>query len=149
MNIDRGYEPVTKLDTNVMTSRSMLASLNFPDWEIDKLEIGLKARKLWLKSIKREFHPNLFSRLFKKGKGEPEPLFCDICSKSVYVTPEFVPPLPLPIPHGAVIDYNRGKVYLVCGTCQLKLGLEATEAGLPIHEIKEGYGYVDLDRLRR
>lgn len=39
MNIARGYEPVTKLDTNVMTSRSMLASLNFPDWEIDKLKI--------------------------------------------------------------------------------------------------------------
>ena len=67
----------------------------------------------------------------------------------MYVTAEFVLPLPLPIPHGAVIDYNKGKVYVVCGTCQLKLGLKATEGGLLIHEIKDGHGYVDFDRIEK
>jgi len=52
MSILRGYEPVTKLDTNVMASRKALSSMNFPKVEIDKLEVGLKARNKVLKSTR-------------------------------------------------------------------------------------------------
>ena len=46
-----------------------------------------------------------------------------------------------------VIDYNGGKVYIVCGTCQLVLGLQPTESGLLIQAGLDGRGFVDLDKI--
>jgi hypothetical protein len=56
----------------------------------------------------------IFNKLSHRGKKQPEPLFCDICRQSVYLIPEGSP---LPIPHGVVMDYSKGKTYTVLGTC--------------------------------
>jgi hypothetical protein len=79
-------------------------------------------------------------RLFKRQKSKPEPLFCDVCKKSVYSAKT---------PLGVVIDYRKGKTYTICGSCQSRLDLKATESGILIHGIKNGHGYVDLDRIER
>jgi len=172
MSILRGYEPVTKIDTNVVASRKALSSMNFPKVEIDKLEVGLKARNKVLKST-RTANSNIQKLL--KGEGRehpilPEPIICDICgeSKSIGIakltSPEQSVKIPsgwiivnfdpsskeivyAVVPPGVVIDYSRGKVYIVCGTCQIILGLKPTESGLLINEIRDGHGYVDLDSI--
>ena len=55
----------------------------------------------------------------------------------------------LVIPPAVAIDYNGGKVYVVCGLCQFRAGLEEAESGLLIHEIRGEYGYIDLDTVER
>jgi hypothetical protein len=47
------------------------------------------------------------------------------------------------------IDYNGGKVYVMCGLCQFRAGLKEAESGLLIHEIRGKYGYIDLDTVER
>jgi len=79
-------------------------------------------------------------KLFRKPKKESTPLFCDVCKQSVYSATT---------PPGAVIDYRKGKTYTICGSCQSRLELMATESGTLIHGIKDGHGYVDLDRIER
>jgi hypothetical protein len=53
------------------------------------------------------------------------------------------------IPPAAAIDYNAGKVYVMCGLCQFRAGLKEAESGLLIHEIRGKYGYIDLDTIER
>lgn len=174
MHITRGYEPVKRLDTNVMASRKALAEMNFPKSEIDKVDAGLRARNKVLNSARKA---NRIVQNMLKGEEVqsilPEPIFCDICGESTGIgiaeltSPEQCAKIPsgwilvkfgrdsayAVIPPGVVIDYSRGKIYIVCGTCQLVLGLLPTESGLLIHEIKGGlgnhWGYVDLDRIER
>ena len=59
------------------------------------------------------------------------------------------PPSPLPISPRVVIDYTKGETSIVCRTCQILLSLEATELCLLFDGIKDGYGYVDLDSIRK
>ncbi len=185
MDIVRGYEPVTKLDTNIMASRHALVKMGFPKAEVDKREATFRARKQ-LPKFTKIANRNI-QKVFKREKAEwsvlPEPLSCDICKKSVYfVLKRFAPeeyhgdwlvmqftPEKADEPRvtqltpegydgertytvlspGIVIDYNGGKVYVVCGLCQFRLGLQETESGLLIHGIKDGHGYVDLDRIEK
>ena len=166
--------PVTKLEFNIMASRHALTKMGFPEAEIDKVEIGLKARNRVLKSTK--IANRNIQKLLKGERGEqpilPEPLFCDICRESMGIgiakltSPEQEAKIPSGwllakfgrqdelrvyaiVPPGVVIDYNGGKVYVVCGTCQLILGLEPTESGLLIQAGLNGRGYVDLDRIEK
>ena len=174
MSIARGYVPVTKLDFNIMASRHALAKMGFPKAEIDKVEIGLKARNKVLKSIKLA-NRNI-QKLLKGEKGErsilPEPIVCDICRESTGIgiakltSPEQEAKVPSGwllakfgtqdehrvyaiVPPAIVIDYNGGKVYIVCGNCQLLLGLQPTESGLLIQAGLDGRGFVDLDRIEK
>ena len=81
MSIARGYEPVAKLDTNIMASRQALSKMGFPNSEIDKIDAVAKARKHFVKRSQE------LAKLSKKGKGEsdkdhsasPEYPICDIC----------------------------------------------------------------------
>lgn len=81
-------------------------------------------------------------RPFRKPKKESTPVICDVCKKPVHLTASLIPP-------GVVLDYSKGKAYSICGFCQYRLELKATEAGFLIHGIKDGHGYVDLDRIER
>ena len=47
------------------------------------------------------------------------------------------------------IDYNGGKVHVMCGLCQFRAGVKEAESGLLIHEIRGKYGYIDLDTVER
>jgi len=174
MSIARGYVPVAKLDFNIMASRHALGKMGFPETEIDKVEIGLKARNKVLKSTKLA-NRNI-QKLFKGEKEElpilSEPIVCDICRGSTGIgiakltSPEQEAKIPSGwllakfgrqdehriyaiIPPAIVIDYNGGKVYTVCGTCQLVLGLEPTESGLLIQAGLDGRGFVDLDKIEK
>lgn len=174
MSIARGYVPVTKLDFNTMASRHALAKMGFPESEISKVEIGLKARNKVLKSTKLA-NRNI-QRLLKGEKEErpilPESIICDICRGSTGIgiakltSPEQETKIPSGwllakfgaqdehrvyaiVPPAIVIDYNGGKVYMVCGTCQLVLGLEPTESGLLIQAGLDGRGFVDLDGIEK
>ena len=53
------------------------------------------------------------------------------------------------MPPAVAIDYNGGKVYVMCGLCQFRAGLKEAESGLLIHEIRGKYGYIDLDTVER
>jgi hypothetical protein len=53
------------------------------------------------------------------------------------------------MPPAVAIDYNGGKVYVMCGLCQFRAGLKEAESGLLIHEIRGGAGYIDLDTIER
>ncbi len=173
MAIARGYVPVTKLEFNIMASRNALSKMDFPKPEIDKIEYGLKTRNKVLKSaklIKRNLQDVL------EGKREhltlPEPVTCDICRESTGIgvakltSPEQEAKIPsgwlllksdwqgehrayAVIPPSVVIDYDGRRAYLVCGTCQGLLGLQPTELGLLIHEVRGRQGYVDLDRIKQ
>ena len=174
MTIARGYVPVTKLDFNIMASRDALAKMGFPEAEIDKVEIGLKARNKVLKSTELANHN--IQKLLRGEKEErpilPEPITCDICRESTGIgiakltSPEQEAKIPSGwllakfgrqdeyrayaiVPPTVVIDYNGGKVYMVCGTCQVVLGLEPTESGLLIQAGLEGCGFIDLDRIEK
>ncbi len=52
MSIARGYEPVAKLDTNIMASRQALSKMGFPTSEIDKIDKVAKERKHFEKRSK-------------------------------------------------------------------------------------------------
>ncbi len=176
MSLARGYEPVAKLDTNVMASRQALSKMGFPTSEIDKIDAVVKERKHFEKRSRE------LTKLSKKGKLEsdkeisasPECPVCDICgnftglgiAKLTSIEQEAKIPLGwalvhygspnhndyrayMIVPPGIVIDYQGDKVYMVCGNCQLVLGLRATESGLLINEIKDGHGYVDLDSIEK
>jgi hypothetical protein len=83
---------------------------------------------------------NIFRR---KQKNETKsPLICDVCRRPI-------DPRITPIPPGVVIDYNKGKTYSICGLCQQKLELKATEAGFLIHGMKDGHGWVDIPRIEQ
>jgi hypothetical protein len=175
MSIPRGYEPVAKLDTNVMASRQALCKMGFPSSQIDKVDAVAKARKHFEKSSKE------LAKLSKKGKGEydkghsasPEYPICDICGNPTVISgvkltsPEqetSIPPVWAPfalsrfgsashsdyrayvlIPPGIVIDYQSHKVYVVCGNCRVVLGLRTTESGILIHNETKGTGYGFVD----
>ena len=62
---------------------------------------------------------------------------------------DYSPLPPLPISPRVVIDHTKGKISIVYGTCQIKSSSEATELYLLIDGTKDGYGYVDLDRIRK
>ena len=174
MSIARGYVPVTKLEFNIMASRRALAEMGFPESEISKVEDGLKARNKVLKSVKLA-NRNI-QKLIKGEKEErpilPDPIICDICRGSIGIeiaklsSPEQEEKIPpgwllvkvarqdeysvyIVVPPAVVIDYNGGKVYIVCGTCQLVLGLQPTESGLLIQAGLDGRGFVDLDRIEK
>jgi len=174
MSIARGYVPVTKLEFNIMASRRALAEMGFPESEISKVEAGLKARNKVLKSAKLA-NRNI-QKLIKGEKEErpilPDPVICDICRKSIGIgiaklsSPEQEEKIPpgwllgkigrqdeysayIVVPPAVVIDYNGSKVYIVCGTCQLVLGLQPTESGLLIQAGLDGRGFVDLDRIEK
>lgn len=132
----KGYTPITKLETNIMASPNMLRDLNFDALEIDKVVAVLKTRKQLLK--RPGFLITLFHR--KNEVDMLDPLICDVCRKFVYLTAEVPPP-------GVAIDYHRNKVYVVCGFCQFRLGLSDTESGVLFNAIKDGYGYIDVDRI--
>jgi hypothetical protein len=175
-DIARGYEPVAKLDTNIMASRKALSKMGFPVMEIDKIDAVAKIRKRFVEISRK------LVKMSKKGKYTLEqvmatplaPISCDICGSSMglgianLTSPEQAEKIPpdwtllhigspmqnnekdiVVIPPGVVIDYQGGKVYTVCGTCQLVLGLKATEAGILIHEIRNDYGFIDLDRVEQ
>jgi hypothetical protein len=176
--IERGYEPVSKIDTNIMASRNALLKMGFPPLEVGKIEIIAKERKHFVKRLKA------LSKLSQKGKLETEksiladfnPLECDICGNSTglgiakLTAIEQEAEIPsgwalvhfgsysedgyrayIVVPPGIVIDYRNAKIYIVCGNCQLLLELQATESGILIHNIVEGtgYGFVDLDRIEK
>jgi len=183
MGIARGYEPVAKLDTNIMASRQALSKMGFPNSEIDKIDTLAKARKHFIKWSKE------LAKMWKKGKGEsylshsvsPENpnRLCDICGNPTALSgikltspeqEESIPPdwklfalsrfgstshndyrAYVLLPPGIVIDYQIRKVYVICGNCQVILGLKATESGILIHDKAEGtgYGFVDLDRVEK
>jgi len=174
MSIARGYVPLTKLDFNIMANRDALSKMGFPAAEIDKVETGRKARNKVLKSTKLA-NRNI-QKLLKGEKEErpilPEPIICDICRESTGIgiakltSPEQEAKIPSGwllakfgrqdehrgyaiVPPAVAIDYNGGKVYIVCGTCQLVLGLEPTESGLLIQAGLEGRGFVDLDGIEK
>lgn len=177
MGIARGYVPLKKIDFNIMANRRTLAKMGFPEAEIAKVEAGLKARKQVSGSIKRTYPPHLLNfrntifrnltmrigRLFtynyKENEVRFEPFVCDICRTLIGSGYYRRPPLPLPtppvhmppvpIPPGVVIDYQGLETYIVCGNCQIILHLRTTESGLLMHEIRKGFGYVDLDRIER
>ena len=168
-DITRGYVPVRKLDANIMASHKVLAEMNFSNTEIDKLETGLKARTTVLKS-RKDVVKNIQQTLIG---GEhpifPKPVVCDVCGGTTGIgivqltSEERSKKIPSDwillrfdkekdrvyavISPGVAIDYSKGKVYIVCGTCQVKLGLKSTESGFLIHEIRNGFGYVDLDKI--
>jgi hypothetical protein len=177
-DITRGYEPVAKLDTNIMTSRKALSTMGFPNSEIDKMNVVAKERKRFGKRSKE------LAKLSKKGKlesekdilGIPKTPICDICGNSTglgiakltsvgqeaklpdgWALVRFGSPDDSDyrayaiVPLGIVIDYQGGRVYVICGNCQLKLGLVPTESGILIHSITEGtgYGFVDLDKVEK
>lgn len=175
MSIARGYEPVAKLDTNVMASRQALSKMGFPASEIDKIDAVAKARKHFVKRSRE------VAKLSKKGKLEsdkgasasPEYPVCDICGNPTVLSgvkltsPEqetSIPPDWAPfalsrfgslkqndyrayvlLPLGIVIDYQSRKVYVVCGNCRVILGLKATESGILIHDKTEGTGHGFVD----
>ncbi len=179
MSIARGYEPVAKLDVNVMASRQALFKMGFLTSEIDKIDAVAKARIHFVKWSKE------LAKLSKKGKLEsekgvsasPKEPVCDICGNITglgaikLTSPEQeteIPPDWAPfaikrilepndyrayilLPLGIVISYYNLKVYVVCGTCRVVLGLRATESGILIHNKTEGtgYGFVDLDRVEK
>lgn len=181
MNIARGYEPVAKLDINVMASRQALSKMGFPAIDIDKKDAVAKERKHFLK---RSYE---IIKLSKKGKeksdkdhsASPEFTICDICGNPTAVSgvkltsPEQetrIPPEWAPfqlnrfgspsynnygayilLPPGVVIDYQRRKVYVVCGNCLVVLGLRNTESGILIHNKTEGtgYGFVNFDKVEK
>lgn len=178
MSLTRGYEPVAKLDINIMASRQALSKMGFPASEIDKIDAVAKARKHFVKRSQE------VTKLSKKGKlgsdkgvsASPEYPACDICGNpSVGVikltSPEQetkIPPDWTPfamkkilepndyrayviLPSGIVISYYNRKVYVVCGTCLVVLGLRNTESGILIHNKIEGtgYGFVDLDKVEK
>ena len=177
-DIARGYEPVTKLDVNIMASRQALSKMGFPASEIGKIDVVTKARKRFVKRSRE------LAKLSKRGKLEfdkvisatPETPLCDICGNSTglgiakltsieqetkipsgWALVHFGSPNQndcrtyIIVPLGIVIDYQSGKVYIICGNCQLTLGLMATESGILIHSKTEGtgYGFVDLDRIEK
>jgi hypothetical protein len=174
MNIARGYEPVSKLDTNVMTSRQSLYKIGFPTSEIDKMDAVAKARKQFAKVSKKlgKMSQNGQYTLEQVVSNVLPPIPCDICggTNSLGIasphSPEQEKNIPsdwvllhigsvaennykaiVIVPPGIVIDYQGVNIYVVCGTCQLVLGLRATESGILIHNIHEGYGFVDLDKV--
>lgn len=149
-------------------SRDVLTKMHFPQAEIDKIDIGLQARHKVLKSTKK-----VSRNIQKMIRGESiQPIFsestaCDICMESKVIgvakltSPEQRASIPsgqmlvslgqdkdyMVVPPGVVIDYSKSTVYIVCGTCQLALGLKPTESGILIHEMREGHGFVDLDSI--
>ncbi len=176
--IERGYEPVSKLDTNVMASRNALLKMGFPPLEAEKIDIIAKERKHFVKRSKE------LTKLSKKGKLETEksiftdfnPLGCDVCGNSTSLgiakltATEQETKIPsgwalvhfglysdddyrayIIVSPGIVIDYGNAKIYIVCGNCQLLLELQVTESGILIHNVVEGtgYGFVDLDRIEK
>jgi|GEM_PF-5385361 len=181
MSIARGYEPVARLDTNIMASRRALSKMRFPIPEIDKLDAVAKARKHFVKRSKELAKPS------KEGKGESDKgslapaqdLMCDVCGNPACLScvkrtsPEQEASIPsewapfalrrfgfsghndyrayVTMPPGIVIDYQRGRLYVICGNCQVVLGLTSTEFGILIHGRTEplGHGFVDLDRVER
>lgn len=179
MDIARGYEPVAKLDINIMASRQALSKMGFPNSEINKIDAVGKARKHFVKRSQE------LVKLSKKGKVDadeglsvsPESPVCDICinthsgikltspEQEAKVPPDWEPftlfrfGLPdhnnyrayILLSPGIVIDYQIRKVYVVCGNCRVILRLIATESGILIHNKAKGtgYGFVDLDRVEK
>ena len=186
MSIVRGWVPVTKLEFNLLVKGDALAKMGFPKVEVDKVEATFRARKELPKFTKMIVH-SIQESLKEGGEKQPipspEPLFCDICKKSVYwVSKRFAPEsyhgdwtvmqfsperadepqithiVPegydgertySVIPPAVAIDYNVGKVYVMCGLCQFRAGLKEAESGLLFHEIRGKYGYIDLDTVER
>ena len=177
-NITRGYEPVSKIDTNIMASHQALSKMGFPTIEINKVDAVTKARKRFVTRSKE------LAKLPKRGKADldtdilasPTDPICDICGNStglgIAKLTSTVREAKLPddwalvrfgspndsdymayvvVPLGIVIDYQSGRVYVVCGNCQLILGLRATEFGILINNMTEGtgYGFVDLNKVER
>jgi len=173
-DIARGYEPVANLDTKVMASRQALTKMNFPTSEIDKMDVVAKERKYFVErskelaklSKKRKPFPDILFFV-----NVTQSFLCGICGHYVAVgiaeTTSIEQETKIPscwallrfesanhkafiaVPPGIVIDYEKAKVYMVCGTCQLLLDLRSTESGILIHNITKGtgYGFVDLDRV--
>lgn len=167
-DISKGYEPVTRLEANIMGSPQALTKMRFAEAEIAKMAIGFKARTEVLKSAK-----TVSRNISKTLRGENTPpiisahIVCDICTGTTGIgiakltTAEQRTNLSsgcilvklgqdrdyIVVPPGVIIDYSKGKVHIVCGTCQLLLGLRATESGTLIHEMRNGHGFVDLDRI--
>jgi hypothetical protein len=179
MSLARGYEPVAKLDTNIMASRQALSKMGFPTSEIDKIDAVTKERKYFVKRSQQ------VAKLSKKGKLEsdkgglapPKNLVCDICGNITglgvikLTSPEQETKIPsawapfamkkilepndyrayVVLPSGIVISYYNRKIYVVCGTCRVVLRLRNTESGILIHNKTEGtgYGFVDLDKVEK
>lgn len=168
--IAKGYEPVTKLEFNIMANSQALAKMHFSESDIAKAANALRGCNKILKSA------NAISRNIQKmlqGKNAqpmfPESFTCDICSESIGIGIAKLTSLEqrsripsgwilvtlgkdrdyIVVPPGVVIDYSKGKVYVVCGTCQLVLVLKPTESGMLIHEMRNGHGFVDLDRIEK
>lgn len=78
----------------------------------------------------------------KQRKESKPPFICDVCRRPI--TPAITQ-----IPPGVVIDYSKRKTYSICGLCQQKLDLKATESGFLIHGMKDGHGWVDISRIEQ
>lgn len=178
MNIKRGYEPVKQLDTNIMASRNALIKMGFPITEVNKIDIVTKARKYF---VKRSQELTKLSKKGKLGSENgisslSELITCDICKNNTglgiaeLTSIEQEDKIPsdyslvrlgslkdgtyrayMIVSLGVVIDYGKTKIYVICGNCQLMLGLRATKSGLLINKIVEetGYGFVDLDEIEK
>lgn len=75
-----------------------------------------------------------------------EEVKCDICGKPVVLTAGLMPP-------GLLLDNDEKKGYMVCGFCQFRLSkdtglsLRVADNGFIIQEIRNGYGYIDMDKI--
>jgi hypothetical protein len=168
MEIAKGYEPLTKLDFNVMANKDTLAKFGFPISEIDKIDSIVKARKQFIK------HSKELSKSLKEGNTPIESLACDVCDNKYLsiiklVSPEQENKIPLDwqpytlkripepndyrayiiFPLGMILDYENRKIYAVCCNCRVLLGLKSAETGILYHTKVEGtnYGFVFLDRV--
>lgn len=174
MDIARGYEPVAKLDTNIMASRQALSKMDFPTSEIDKIDAVNKEREHFIKRSKE-----IAKEFDKSVSPSSECPVCDICGNitgigtiklasqddEAKIPPDWSPfalahfgspncddyRAYVLLPSGIVIDYQSRKVYVVCGSCRVVLALRSTESVILIHSKTEGtgYGFVDLDRVEK
>jgi hypothetical protein len=181
MSLARGYEPITKLGINLIASRKPLSKMGFPVSEIDKIDGIFEERKHFEKRCRElvKLSQNGDHKLASGNSPKFKIYTCDICGNvaglgGVKITsPEQEKNIPIDwrpyalnrlgslatndyrayvnMPSGIVIDYQRRKVYVVCGNCRIVLGLKPTESVILIHYKVEdkGYGMVDLDRVEK
>jgi len=155
--------------------------MSFPHSEIDKLDAVVRERKHFAKRSKElaKLSKEGRGKSDKSISASPHDPMCDICGNpaclsSVKLTsPEQEASIPsewapfalcrfgssshgdyrayVVMPPGIVIDYQSGRLYVICGNCQVVLMLTATESGILIHGTTEGtgHGFVDLDRVER
>lgn len=175
IHLAKGYEPIARLDINIMASRQALSKMGFPASEIDKIDAVAKAGKQFVKRSQE------LAKLSKKGKPEFDKgvktslkaTTCDICgnisglgmikltsSEQEESIPSDWKPYVLQdfgslsnndyrtyvtLPSGIVIDYQNRKVYVVCGNCRAILGLKMTASWILVHNKTEGTGYGFVD----